>query len=722
MINSSVITQNQADSDDSILGKTLLSLLDEACDSNPNYKALNQWHNHQWQSVSNVDFRQRIEEIALGLKELKLAQSENETLQKGDSIALVMHNDINFCMLDMASLLIGIVNVPIDLTQTIENIFFILQQTQAKVLVISNLDLFYQLYPYLGEAPTIEKVIIVEVGDNWQKLRRDIILQSEEECLLNINKTCLPIPEDCLHIPQFLCESGNNCLYPVQPFPQCLQLLSLDEVREEGKKLWSKERVQFLRDKINPSDLATIIYIASESKRPKGVMLTHENISANVLASFGSYSNLKKGKEEVALLFLPLTHIFARVFFYGHLTYGHTLYFSTPNQLIKHLKTVQPTIMITVPRLLEKIYERIVIKGHKLKKFDKAIFNWAFKVAKKFDFNKPVKSLYSLQLQLADRLVFHHWRKVFGNQLKALICGGAGLSKDLTNFFLAAKIPVLQGYGLTEASGVLSYNREFTNISGTVGTPIGHVKFKIADDGEILVKSPFTMQGYYQDVCLTQKAIDDEGWLHTGDLGKINDNGVLTITGVKKSLFKLSTGKYVSALPLEEELMRAAKQFSTDLPLVDYAMVIGANRKFCGMLIFPNFVALQNLVAKWNLDLTEINWLEYPRILAIYQKLIHIANCHLPYWSNVRKFLLIDSQRLHSTKSDEKESLISNGKLNRLRILEVFAKEIDSLYMQNSSKAKFEHSLDTNKTDSTPEIDSHFNSSCPIYAQSLTHS
>ncbi len=703
MTNLSIIPQAKTNSNESILGRTLISLLDEACDLHSNNQALNQWRNSHWQSFSTLDFREMVSEIALGLGELALLTGDQaKPAAFSDRIAFVMHNDVHLCLMDMGSLLAGLVNVPIDLTQTIENIFFILRQTEAKTLVVSNLDLLYQLLPYLGESPSLKTLIIAEVPDNWEQLRSDMMLEGLGKCSLDTEKRSSKMPENCLHIPQFLCQSHINCSYLPPPFPQCVQLFSLDEIKAKGKKLWSSERVKQLRERIAPSDLATIIYIASETKRPKGVMLTHENISANVLSAFRSYPDLKTGAEEVALLFLPLTHIFARVFFYGHLNYGHSLYFSTPSHLIKHLKTVRPTIMITVPRFLEKVYERIIHKGQRLKGFERAVFNWGLKLAQRFNLNSPTKSLERLQMELANRLVFPKLRSVFGDRLKALICGGAGLGADLTNFFWAVGVPVFQGYGLTEASGVLCYNRGIYNRSGTVGATIPGVNLRRAEDGEILVKAPFMMQGYYRDTRRTQNTIDAEGWLHTGDLGEIATDGVLTITGVKKLLFKLSTGKYVSPMILEQEIRRS--------PLVKLAVVVGRSRKFCGMLIFPDLIALEDLVQKWGITLSELDWLNHPRIFALYQSLIDTANCHLPYWSNVRKFVLIDTNRLPSEEKGDYQ-----GQFKRSQILENFATEIDSLYQQNSSKLKIKDPSNMVNTDLLSQ------SSCPIYARSLIH-
>lgn len=689
------------------LGRSLPSLLDEACDQIPNEQALNQWHNRRWQSFSNATFRMASEEFALGLGLLGL--------ERGDRVAFVMHSDVSFCIADMGCLLAGLVDVPIDLTQTIENILFILRHSTAKALVVSNLDLLYQIFPYLWEAPVLQSVIVADVPEAWTLVREtlsqrcgDNQQRNSEENNSSQKTTREHPPEAYLHVPQLLYDGQADYPCPLVRTPQAFRILSLAEVREQGRQVWSAAGMQPLRQAIAPSDLATILYIASETKRPKGVMLTHENISADILSAFSSYPNLETGPKEIALIFLPLTHIFARAFLYGHLAYGHSIYFSDPNHLVKHLRTVNPTILITVPRLLEKIYERIVEQGKRLGKSDRAVFQWALKLAHRYEVGYSIPKLFRLQLKLADRLVFARWRLAFGNNLKALICGGAALRKDLTNIFSAAGIPLLQGYGLTETSAVLCYNRGDYNRAGTVGLPIPGVEIAIAEDSEILIKGPFVMQGYYRDPEATRRVIDTDGWLHTGDLGQIDAEGFLHITGVKKPLFKLSTGKYVSPLPLEDELNRS--------PLVSHAIAVGANHKFCGMLIFPQRDALQVEAQTMGIDTTQENWLQHPCILALYQNLIDQANCHLPYWSTVRKFQLIDSDL-----TLENGLLLVDGTLNRVQILSTYTVAIASLYTAE---------LDIPKSnDSEPDSLSSLALSCPIvptnvcptYAKSLTH-
>lgn len=692
MTSTSTIYRAPPNSGSLALGQTLPDLLDQACDRHPNEQAFNQWHKRRWQAISNTDFRQSASEAALGLLALEL--------HRGDRVAFVMHGDIHFCIADMGCLLAGLVNVPIDLTQTIENILFILHHTAARSLVISNLDLLYQVMPYLDAATRLESVIIAEVPEDWEQVREDAIQKKQgqrevAECTL----------EECLQVPHLLGEGHPDHSHEIAPLPRSLRLFSLDEVRQQGRDQWSVERLQALRHAIAPSDLATILYIASETKRPKGVMLTHENIAADILAAFSSYPNLGTGAQEVALIFLPLTHIFARAFLYGHMAYGHSIYFSDPNHVVKHLKLVNPTILITVPRLLEKVYERFLEQGQRLTKFDRTAYDWAVKLAHRYQIGKPLSQLFKLQLRLADRLVFAKWRSVFGTRMKALICGGAALRPEIANVFSAAGIPVLQGYGLTETSAVLCYNRGNYNRAGTVGLPIPGVEIAIAADSEILVKSPFVMQGYYRDPEATQQVLNADGWLHTGDVGEITADGFLKITGVKKSLFKLSTGKYVSPLPLEQELIQS--------PLVTHAIAVGANHKFCGMLIVPDLELLQQEALHLGIDLSLAEWLQHPCIQARYHHLIEQANCHLPYWSTVRKFRLIAADFTIANGL-----LHPDGSVNRGQVLETFAAEIAALYEHDSESQVGETDSVAATVIACPVVSV---SSCPIYAKSLTH-
>lgn len=725
-----------------VLGRTLPSLLDEACDRTPNSRAFNQFTQTGWQALSNHEFRTAVTELALGLLNLQL--------KAGDCIALLMHSDVNFCIADMGSLLAGLVNVPIDLTQTIEHIIFILQHTEAKALIISDLDLLSQIIPYLQNASNLQAVIVADVSIEWYQRRQQLTCQqSGEKDQIIPENLCLSLPTS--HLPA----AAQSAI----DLPQCIQVFSVEEIRSQGREKISEFSFQELNTKLIANNLATIIYIPGTTGEPQGVMLTHENLSANAVAMFTGIPNLGLGTEEIVLSFLPLTHVFARVLVYGHIKYGHSIYFSNSHRILKHLQEVKPTIFATVPLLLEKIYHKLLEIGEKNQKrvklprphitlsslkfstnwvrktsltawreatvrlsttgrtlkthltsarrfsvpLSQSVMNWAIKIAQKYELGKIPQRRYALMLKLADRLVFYQWRAVFGSNIKYLISKGAALKAEIANLFAAAGMKILQGYGLTETSSAVTCNRGQFNRAGTVGVAIAGVEITIAEDGEILTRSPYITQGYYKNSQATQQLIDAEGWLHTGDLGEFTSDGFLKITGLKKSRFKLSTGKYVTPQPIESRLEKSA--------LITKAVTVGADRKFCAMLIFPNLDNLQQQALSIGIDLPTEELLQHPCIVALYQALVDEANCHLPHWSTVKKFRLINAQF-----TVENGLLTTNQQVNRAKILEVFAEEINAIY-EDKRMQRYEN-VTIEQIDNLCPVNQRF--SCPAFAQSLS--
>lgn len=656
-----------------ILGRSIPSLLDEACDRFPNSQALNQWHKNGCDSQSNCDFRQAAEELALGLQTREIA--------KGDRVALLMHSDVNFCLADMGSLLAGTVNVPIDLTQTLENIAFILSHSEARILIVSNLDLLAQIIPYLETHCYLHTVIVVDVPDNWQQKKHELLTCQEIPtesgakivCQANITEArsdelteqTTTSPPACLSIPMLLAQAQRDLACP--HLPQCIKLFSLKEIQAKGKELWSLATTKELRSLIDAQDLATIIYIAGETGQPKGVMLTHENITADILTTFKTFKHLKTGAKETVLSFLPLYHVFARTLIYGHLNYGHSLHFTTPQRALQYFPLVKPTMVATVPRLLEKVYHKICDRGSKLRGVKKNIFNWALRLAQDYELGTKLSLLYVLQLKLANILVYAQWRSPFGGKLQYFISGGAALKAEVANVLSAAGMTVLQGYGLTETSSVICCNRGKFNRAGTVGIPIPGTKIKISRDGEILIKAPYVMQGYYKDPKATHAVLDESGWLHTGDLGEFTDEGFLTITGQKKDLFKLSIGKYVMPLPLEEYLKKS--------DLVKQAVVVGTDKKFCGLLIFPNLPSLCQDPQAFDCSLPIDYFLQQPAVIGLYQTLVDAANQDLPSWSKVKRFQLVNG---HFTVANG--LLDAEFKVQRAKVNQVFAGAINAMY------------------------------------------
>jgi long-chain acyl-CoA synthetase len=595
------------------IGQTLPSLLDEVCDRYPNSQALQQWVNREWRSLSNQAFRLASEELALGLLSL--------FSKKGSCVSLLMHSDINFCIADMACLIAGLVNVPIDPGLNVEAIEFILHQTESTVLVVSDLKLLDQVMPVLRKSSQLKTVIVADLPELG-------LLPNSSE----------------------------------------VQIVSLASVQATGQAQWTEQTRQQLQSAIAPGDTATIVYTWGANGQPKGVMLSHESLAGDILACFSAFPELLPGTPEVALLFLPLTHVFARVFLYGHLYYSHQIYLTTPNWISKHLREVRPTIFITVPRLLEKVYEKILEQGGQLRGMRRWWFNWALRLAKQYELGRSPQGFYALK-HLANRPVFSQWRAGFGGRVKYLISGGAALQADLANVLSAAGIPIFQGYGLTESGSALCSNRRDLNRAGTVGVPIAGVEMKIAPDGEVLAKTPYIMQGYYKDPGATKRAIDSEGWLHTGDLGEFTAEGFLKITGNKKPLFKLSTGKYVAPQPVEQQLKRS--------PFVKQAIVMGSHRKFCTLLIFPDLDYLCPQVEGMCLALPLDEMLRQRKITAIYQTLVNEVNQHLPHWSTIKRFRLIHLT-LALEEGIEKPALI----VKRDRAEQLFAAEIEAMYRE----------------------------------------
>jgi long-chain acyl-CoA synthetase len=705
-----------------MLGRTLPVLLDEACDRAPNAKAFNQWAEASWKSLSNQDFRAAAESVALGFLDLGLAS--------GDRVALLMHSDLNFCIVDMGCLVANLVDVPIDLSQTLEHVIFVLHHSEAKALVISNLNLLAQLEPHLQTVPDLQFVIVAD--------------------------TSTSLPSGCPDFSQL-------------QIALTVQIIYLSEVQTQGQALVSEAKLQQLKAALTPDHLATLIYIPNEIGQAEGVMLTHQNLSANALASFSGISDLGWGAEETVLSFLPLNHVLARVMIYGHLYYGHSIYFSTPNRVMKHFKEVQPTVLTTVPLLLEKIYAKAVEKvgkqvnkdggtrGHgdrenpKLKiqnsKFSplsspaspvspfllsplpqfrvsapftlllrflqslmqgfqvsltQLILNQVLELAKRHPLGRSPNFVDAFLLKLADQPVLAKIRAVFGGRLKYVICGGAALKAELANVFTAAGVPILHGYGLTQASAVVCCNRDAFKRSGTVGVPIAGMEVAIAEDGEILLRGPYIMRGYYKNPVATQASIDAQGWFHTGDLGEFTDEGYLKITGLKKALFKLSTGKYIVPHSVESRLKQS--------DLVSQAIAVGSERKFCALLLLPNLKALQHHIQKLGIVATEADSLKHPYVLALYQSLIDVANCHLPYWATVKRFQLISAEL-----TVENELLQANGQIDRTRINQTFAPEIEALYREAEPRKERDIEKESLLLDYPPFPES----SCPTFAQSL---
>ncbi|WP_457653430.1 AMP-dependent synthetase/ligase [Rhodocaloribacter sp.] len=601
-----------------VLGRTLPSLLYEACERYPNPRAFNQPHDEEWQAFSYEEFRIRAEEMALGLQSFGL--------QRGDRVAFFMESDVYFCLADMACLIAGVIDVPIYLTHTEEALRYVLDHSEAKALFVSNLERLAAIAPVLEETPHVKTVILAE-------------------------------PEEGGALP---------------PLPESVGLATMEAIRQVGRtrREQEPEAVTGMLERIDPQDLATIIYTSGTTGLPKGVMLTHENISSNALTAFQCMTDYAPGpRGEVVLSFLPMTHVFARTLYYGYLGYGTSVYFTTPNELTTALPKVRPTLFATVPRVLEKVYARILERAGELPKTKQRLFRWSLAVAEHYELGRRQPPMYRLKRRVADTLVFDKWRAALGGRVKHVICGGAALNARLANTFAAAGIDILEGYGLTETSPIITFNRPGRNRAGTVGQPIPGVEVMIAEDGEILTRGPHVMKGYYRDEERTREVLDPDGWFHTGDIGEFTEEGYLRITDRKKDLFKLSTGKYVVPQPLENRL--------TADPLVEQAVVVGPGYKYATALIFPNEEGVRLFARTHGIDdsLPFDELLEHPKVVARFQELVDRANVGMDPWSTIKKFKLVPA---HLTP--ENGMLTPTLKVKRSLVYATFADEIAALY------------------------------------------
>ena len=556
------------------LGRTLPSLLDEAAAERPNPRALNQPTAAGWEPLGTEAFRRRAERMALGLRAMGL--------ERGDRVTFYTHSDVSFVLGDMACLLAGLVTVPIYLTHAEAALKHILRESEARAMLVSDPALLAAVRPYLAADARMALVAL------WSG------------------------------------EASGADL-------GAARLTSYRELEEAGARRLqdAPDAAERLRAEVRASDVATLIYTSGTTGLPKGVVLTHENLTSNVVAAFTGLYTFRPGAAEVVLSFLPLTHIFARTLQYGVMWYGSSVYFGDPSRVSEDLRAVRPTFFASVPRVLEKAFDRIVAAGAALHGPSRRIFGWALARARAYDVERPPRGAAGLAHALADRLVYARWREALGGRLRTVIVGGAALRAELATVFRAAGVDVLQGYGLTETSPVIAFNRPDHNRPGTVGLPLAGTEVGLAEDGEVLTRGPHVMRGYFRRDEQTAEVIDDDGWFHTGDLGALDEDGFLRITGRIKHLFKLSTGKFVMPQPLEERLMTS--------PLVDTALVVGEGEKYCAALLF---VAGDELAAVLG-EPVGPEALARSRAQGIYRDLVAAANRDMPHWSTVKRFALI---------------------------------------------------------------------------------
>jgi len=427
----------------------------------------------------------------------------------------------------------------------------------------------------------------------------------------------------------------NTQLKDVFSFDEIEGCKNWKEVLDQGEDKSNQDEVEKLKKAVTEKDLATIIYTSGTTGRPKGVMLSHENIASDVLGSAprvpfetGVYT---------ALSFLPVCHIFERMILYLYQYYSVSIYFAESiDKISDNLKEVKPHVITAVPRLLEKVYDKIIAKGTDLGGIKQKLFYWAVELGLKYEPYGANGWWYETQLSLARKLIFSKWREGLGGNIELIVSGSAALQPRLTRVFAAAEIPVMEGYGLTETSPVIAVNDERNHgfKIGTVGKVIDNVEVKIAEDGEILTKGPNLMMGYFNDKEKTDEAIDADGWFHTGDIGEIDGEGFLKITDRKKEMFKTSGGKYV-APQLIENTMKQSR-------FIEQIMVIGEGEKMPAALIQPNFEFVEDWAKRKHLNIgsSHEELIKNEDVIKRIQEEVDFYNAKFGHWEKVKRFEL----------------------------------------------------------------------------------
>ncbi len=585
--------------------KRNFDIVDQLVEKHNKDIALSIKRNGKWENFNTNQYKENVDNFSYGLLALGF--------KKGDKIATVSNNRPEWNFVDMGLGQVGAVHVPIYPNIGADEYRHILKHSDARIMIVSSDEAYNKLKPLVAETPSIEKLYTfdkVEGAANWMEIM--------ELGIANKEKFETELPK--------------------------------------------------IKDSIDSNDLFSIIYTSGTTGLPKGVMLSHNNFISNVM---GTRNILPLKSDEKVLSFLPLCHVLERMVNYLFQYNGCPIYYAESIETVgENMKEVKPHGMTAVPRVIEKLFDKIILKGKELTGIKKSLFFWAVDLGLKYETNKANGWFYEKQLALANKLIFIKWREALGGNIKVLISGGAALQPRLARVFHAAGIPVQEGYGLTETSPVISVNEvEYPGLQfGTVGPILKNVEAKIAGDGEILMKGPNLMLGYYKDEAKTKEVIDEDGWFHTGDIGVIHERNILQITDRKKEIFKLSTGKYVAPQVVENKFKESN--------FIEQIMVVGASEKFAAAIICPNFeflhdwCSIHNIKYRDNLDLVQI-----PKVLERFQKEVDELNKNLSRHEQMKKFEITCQEWLPDTGE-----LSPTLKVKRRFLKEKYKIKIDRMY------------------------------------------
>jgi long-chain acyl-CoA synthetase len=594
--------------------KTLAELFYRAAKEKSRPDVLNHKTDAAWQPISSETMIRRAENIALGLYALGL--------RPGEKAALMSANCPAWTLTDAACQISGVINVPVYTTLNAHQVEYILKDSGAQVFFIENLSCYEHLQSIQPFLARLKKLIIFDSGSVAAK-----------------------------------------------------NAMTLAELETSGEKLRAEQPdlLKKLTAEIKPDDIATLIYTSGTTGEPKGVMLSHTNLVSNVLDASERYDFTPHDK---ALSVLPLSHIFERTGMYVYIWNGMAVYYAESIERARdNLAEVKPTIFVGVPRIFEKVYGGAKGKAEMGGGLKPKIFDWAIEIAKEHarltTENKNVPRLLAVKHSIADKLIYSKLRAIFGGRLRYCISGGAALSDEIALIFTGAGISIMQGYGLTETSPVISSNNPMHSRLGTAGKPIRSVELKFASDGEILVRGASVMQGYYNKPEATREAFTDDGFLKTGDIGRLDADGFLIITDRKKELFKTSGGKYIAPAPIEG--MIKASRF------VNQVVLVGNERNFPAALVVPNFEQLENYAKLKNLDCkTPAEFCSHPKIIDLLKRQIDELTPNLSNYEKVKKIALLEREM-----TIEGGELTPTLKVKRRVVDEKYKDVIDKIYTEN---------------------------------------
>jgi long-chain acyl-CoA synthetase len=542
-------------------------------------------------------------------------------IEPGVRVGTIMLNCPEWNFFDMGLLQVGAIQIPIYPTISEENYKYILNDAGVEYLIISNQEIYQRVTPILKDIPSLKEI------------------------------------------------------YSLEPIPG---VKSWHEILAAGKQYPHPENLERIKERIQPDTLATIIYTSGTTGKPKGVMLSHNNFVTNYKA-LAETPPLEMNDR--VLSFLPLCHVYERTAVYTYQSFGVGIYYiQNLEEIAACIAEVKPHAFAAVPRVLEKVYNKLVMQGRSLPLPLKVLFFWSLRQGHKYELNHERGWFYELKLWIANRLVFSKWRNTMGGHIKFIVCGSASLHPRLTRIYWAARMPILEAYGLTETSPGITFNRfEPGGVKfGTVGPLLTNVQVKIADDGEILVKSPGVMLGYYNRPDRTSEVMDEEGWLHTGDIGEFEDGKYLKITDRKKEMFKTSGGKYIAPQVIEQWLKES--------PFIENIMVIGENRPYPAALIIPNFEYLKGWCAVKEIPFVSLEKAaNHPTIINRIQREIDHYNQDLGQTEKIKKFRL-----LHKEWNITDGELSPTLKLRRKFIIEKYNQVIEEMYHSPEYNYKIE--------------------------------